>query len=101
VGVVDAAGRQGRYHAEYLLRQLGEGGYPTVDAITPGVKAQASTDLYWWPGRTPDLEIGRLARLLRVDRVIRIDDPDRTPVPVLRTDAPIVVVAGQGRPSPG
>ena len=101
VGVVDAAGRQGRYHAEYILRRLGELGYPTVDAITPGVKAQADTELYWWPGRSPDLEIGRLARSLKVDRVIRIDAPYLAPAPVLRTDAPIVVVAGQGSPSPG
>jgi hypothetical protein len=43
VGVVDAAGRQARYHAEYILRGLGELGYPTVDAITPSVKAQPDT----------------------------------------------------------
>ena len=100
VGVVDAAGRQGRYHAEYLLRRLAELGYPTVAAITPGVNAQPDTDLYWWPGRSLDLEVGRLARLLEVDRVIRVDDPGHATGPVLRTDAPIVVVAGQGRPAP-
>jgi hypothetical protein len=98
VGVVDAAGRQGPYHAQYLLRRLGERGYPTVAAITPGINRQPDTDLYWRPGEAPDLEIGRLARLLGVDRVIRVDD--RAPGPVLRTDAPIVIVAGQGRPSP-
>jgi len=100
VGVVDAAGRQGRYHAEYLLRRLGELGYPTVAAITPGINAQPDTDLYWWPGRTPGIEVGRLARLLEVDRVIRVDDPGHATGPVLRTDAPIVVAAGHGRPSP-
>jgi hypothetical protein len=42
----------------------------------------------------------RLAEALRVDRVIRIDARDRVPLPVLRTAAPIVVVAGQGLPSP-
>ena len=98
VGVVDAAGSQGRYHAEYLLDRLAELGYPTVDAITPAVKAQPGTDLYWWPGRTPGLEIGRLARSLRVDRVIRIDAPRLAPAPIRRTDAPIVVVAGKGSP---
>ena len=101
VGVVDAAGRQARYHAEYILRRLGELGYPTVDAITPGVKTQPGTDLYWRPGRSTDLEIGRLARALRVDRVIRIDAPHQAPLPVLQTDAPIVVVAGHGVPSAG
>jgi DNA-directed RNA polymerase specialized sigma24 family protein len=101
VGVVDAAGRHARYHGEYLLRRLAELGYPTVDAITPSVKTQPGTDLYWWPGRTPDLEIGRLARSLRVDRVIRIDAARLAPAPVRRTDAPIVVVAGHGFPSSG
>ena len=96
VGVVDAAGRHARYHPEYMLRRLGELGYPTVDAITPGVKAQPETDLYWRPGRSPGLDVRRLARRLRVHRVIRIDSPHRTPAPVLRTDAPIVVVAGAG-----
>jgi DNA-directed RNA polymerase specialized sigma24 family protein len=100
VGVVDAAGRQARYHPSYLLRRLGELGYPTVDAITPGVKPQPGTDLYWWPGRAHALDIGRLAEALGVDRVIRIGARDRAPLPVLRTDAPIVVVAGQGLPSP-
>jgi hypothetical protein len=101
VGVVDAAGGQGPYHAEYLLRRLAEAGYPTVDRITPRIKAQRPTYMYWRPGATPDLEIGRIARLLDVDRVIRIDDPPRVPGPVLRTDAPIVIVAGKGVPSPG
>jgi hypothetical protein len=96
VGVVDAAGRHSRYHPEYMLRRLGELGYPTVDAITPGGDAQPETDLYWRPGRIPGLDVRRLARLLRVDRVVRVDSPRRTPTPVLRTDAPIVVVAGQG-----
>jgi hypothetical protein len=72
-----------------------------VDRITPGINAQRPTYPYWRPAGTPDLEIGRIARLLEVDRVIRIDDPPRVPARVLRTDAPIVIVAGQGVPSPG
>lgn len=66
----------------------------------PGVTAQRPTQLYWWPGRAPDLEIGRIARLLEPDAINRIDSPSRAPAPVLQTDAPIVVVAGQGIPSP-
>jgi DNA-directed RNA polymerase specialized sigma24 family protein len=91
VGVVNDG--EVRRRAERIMRRLGASGHPTVDVLRPRVESH--TRLYWWPWWTTEPEARRIARLLGITRVIRIDDPARAPASVLETSAPIVVVVGR------
>jgi LytR cell envelope-related transcriptional attenuator len=90
VGVVDATGISGV--AANVLAQIRRSGYSTVDAITPGIKVQARTDVYWRPERATRHEAEDVAHLLRASKVQRIGKRRLVPRPVLDTDAAAIVV---------
>ena len=91
VGVVDATGVPGV--AANVLARLRQHGHRTLDAITPGVNTQPSTQVYWRPRRATRPEADDVAAVLRALEVRRIEE-GRTPRPVLETGAAIVVVVG-------
>jgi hypothetical protein len=99
VGVVDAGGP-----ARAVVTSLREQGYETLDAITPGVKDQPRTDVYFRPGRTSGEAALAVAEALAAVEatviptvtVIPTDDAERVPRPVQVTDADVVVVVGGG-----
>jgi hypothetical protein len=91
VGVVDATGVPGV--AANVLARIRQLGHPALDAITPGVKPQPRTEVYWRPRRATRDEAEEVAQLLRAVGVKPIEGR-RLPRPVLETDAAIVVVVG-------
>ena len=91
VGVVDAGGP-----ARAVAASLREQGYETLGAITPGVKDQPRTHVYWRPQRTTAAAAAALAEAVGAVELTRIGAPDRIPRPVQDTDAEVVVVVGEG-----
>ena len=71
-------------------------GYRTLDTITPGVKDQPQTDVYWRPQDTTIAAATDVAEAVGAADLTRIGTPDRVPRPVQVTDAPVVVVVGGG-----
>lgn len=90
VGIVDGGGR-----VSDVVGALHAHGYDTLDEITPGVKTQPRTSVYWWPGRGTSEEALEVARVVVAGDVIPIRDTARIPLPVLEPHAPIVVVVGE------
>jgi hypothetical protein len=90
VGIVDGGGR-----VSDAIGALHARGYDTLDEITPGVKTQPRTSVYWWPGRETFEEAVAVARVVAAGDVIPIRDTARIPRPVLEPHAPIVVVVGE------
>jgi LytR cell envelope-related transcriptional attenuator len=90
VGVVNAGGA-----ASDVLATIEDAGYRTSGEPTPGVKDQAPTVVYWRPDRTTQQAATLVAELVAADDLVPVDD-ERTPRPVLVTDAAVVVVVGSG-----
>ena len=90
VGVVDAGGP-----ARAVRRALGDQGYETLAAITPGVTPQPRTTVYWRPQLTTLAAATAVAEAVGAADLTRIGTPERTPRPVQDTDAPVVVVVGE------
>jgi hypothetical protein len=90
VGIVDAGGLVGD-----VVGRLQARGYETLGEITPAVRFQPVTSVYWWPGRAARGDALRLAHAVAASGVVPIADTKRVPRPVLDTHAPVVVVVGE------
>jgi hypothetical protein len=89
VGIVDAGG-----DAAAMRDRLEAAGYEPLPAVIPGVKRQPRTQVYWRARRATLAEAAAVARAARADVLTRIASGERTPLPVLDTSAPLVVVVG-------
>jgi Sigma-70 region 2 len=90
VGIVDAGGWVGD-----VVARLQAHGHDTLHEITPGRTLPPRSIVYWWVGRATLEEAFEVAETAGVEQVEPISDTARIPVPVLDTDAPIVVVVGR------